>query len=118
MSGVFIKGMDMPVTCCHCAFMYFDPDATNSNNRKPGSYLCSFTKEEIWNTQRDPNCPIIPVPDHGDLIDRDKLMGGKLPNNRVYQGDKRISYPPTVLQILDSVSKAPTIIPADKEEEG
>ena len=98
--SVYIKGMEMPTTCCHCAFMYFDPDATNSNNGKPGSYLCPFTKAEIWNTQRDPDCPLIPVPDHGRLIDADKLI------HEYYHAP---SYP----RLCRAINDAPTIIPAD-----
>ena len=119
MSGVYIKGMEMPVTCCHCAFMYFDPDATNSNNGNLGSYLCSFTKDEIWNTQRDPACPLIPVPDHGDLIDRDALnkrIKEETINQAEFYADR---WHPVVLAYGDcygKVQNAPAVIPADRKE--
>lgn len=108
MSGIYIKGMEMPVTCCHCAFMYFDPDAANSNNGNPGSYLCSFTKEEIWNTQRDPNCPLIPVPDHGRLIDADEAI------SHLFNGEQCLY---CWDEIEDAVDATVTIITADKEGE-
>ena len=105
MSGVYIRGMELPVTCCHCAFMCFDPDAANSNNGNLGSYLCSFTKAEIWNTQRDPQCPLVPVPDHGRLVDvskldRDEVYTSEYGFQEVYWGTQ--------------VDDAPTIIPADE----
>ena len=79
---------------------------------------CSAGNREVLLGIKHPDCPLIHVPDHGDLIDRDKLMGAKLPNNRAYQGDERISYPPTVWQILDSISKAPAIIPREEAKDG
>ena len=72
--AILIPDMEMPATCCHCAFMYFDPDAINSNNGNPGSYLCSFTRAEIWNTQRDPDCPLIEVHLPTRNADMDRLM--------------------------------------------
>ena len=102
--SVYIKGMEMPRNCWDCPFMNTEPCPCKG-----------YSTALEHTTDRHQNCPIIPVPDHGDLIDRDKLMVGKLPNNRVYQCDERISYPPTVWQILDSITKAPTIIPEDKE---
>ena len=111
MSGIYIPGVEMPETCCHCAFMYFDPDATNSNNGKQGSYLCSFTQAEIWNTQRDPDCPLIPVPDHGRLIDADDML------NKYYNGSedgKHINYAGVITPMM--VGNLPTIIPGEEGE--
>ena len=104
MAGVYIPGMEMPTTCCHCAFMYFDPDAANSNNGNPGTYLCSFSKEEIWNTQRDPQCPLIPVPDHGRLIDADAF-------ERRCMFDRSIE---DMQDVIYAIRDYPPIIPASR----
>ena len=103
MSGVYIKGMGMPKNCAECPV---------NMNICHHDYKYLLEHMDLYD-RRAEDCPIIPITDHGNLIDRDKFMGTMLPNNRVYQGDVRISYPPTVWQILDSISKAPTIIPAD-----
>ena len=111
--SVYIKGMEMPVTCCHCAFMYFDPDATNSNNGNPGSYLCPFTKAEIWNTQRDPDCPLVPVPDHGRLIDAGKAYEDAI--TQVSLAFVSSNKEQAAMAVANIIWNAPTIIPADKE---
>lgn len=64
MPSVLIKGMWMPKHCWQCRFQ-------NSED------LCVLLDDDcmkIWGEQnRLPNCPLIEVPDHGDLIDRDSL---------------------------------------------
>lgn len=75
MSGIYIKGMKMPTRCAEC-FMY----------------QCGATSMD--------DCPLIPVPDHGRLIDADALM------ERL--GD--VEYKGAVKRVL---IQAPTIIPAD-----
>ena len=100
MSGIYVSGMEMPKTGYEDVRIFADGSVTATSHKPP----------YYWTDYR-----AVPVPDHGDLIDRDKLMGAKLPNNMAYQGDGRISYPPTVWQILDSISKVPTIIPGEKE---
>jgi len=90
--SVLIK-MEMPKSCWDC------PIKTDVNLGVGVSDGCELLKEMIPNpTERLPNCPLIPVPPHGDLIDRDAL-----PKTRVEWED---------------VLCAPTIIPADKEGEG
>ena len=61
--GVYIKGMEMP-TCCYDCMMF---------------YTCDFCNGINIRTERAYDCPLIPVPDHGDLIDRDALCirGGR-----------------------------------------
>ena len=73
MSGIYIKGMKMPTRCAEC-FMY----------------QCGATSMD--------DCPLIPVPDHGRLIDADALMDA-LP----------VAYPSVTYEI----EVAATIIPAD-----
>ena len=59
MSGVYIKGMEMPKNCCICHFSSHD--------------MCLLCKRdaEDWFENRPEYCPLVEVPDHGDLIDRD-----------------------------------------------
>lgn len=70
MSGVYIKGMEMPTSCFKCEFRTkIDPD----------NLLCLISQKTFEDRfyhigHRDQSCPLIPVPPHGDLIDRDALI--------------------------------------------
>lgn len=54
--SVYIPGMEMPTSCAECRFY--------------GEYC--YAKGDENKGSKLP-CPLIPVPEHGDLIDRDKL---------------------------------------------
>lgn len=49
--GVYIKDMEMPKGCGDCKFRYIG----------------------ICHASTKTDCPLVPVPPHGDLIDRNKL---------------------------------------------
>ena len=68
MSGVYIKGMEMPSCCGECRFLseYGDYPVCIITDEQRGY---NFRTREL----RMPHCPLVPVPPHGDLIDRDKL---------------------------------------------
>ena len=68
MSGIYIPKMRMPSCCGECRFL----DDFGDYPR------CIITDEQRGYTfrireLRMPHCPLIPVPDHGDLIDREKM---------------------------------------------
>lgn len=62
--GVYIKGMEMPKTCCAC-FCARDNE-------------CGITRYEPtfaeWYEDGVKDCPLVHVPPHGRLIDADALM--------------------------------------------
>lgn len=64
--GVYLKGMTIPKCCDDCSLLY-------------DFCCCIVTGDSLgmiqWESdkKRLPDCPLIPVPDHGDLIDRDEL---------------------------------------------
>ena len=71
--------------------------------------VCMFTGESqpiSDQEERISNCPIVPVPDHGDLIDREEAM--KKHSSWFYEGD----------DVCESIKSAPVVIPADKESAG
>lgn len=108
--GVYIKGMEMPTSCHDCRFCGW------SNFWQ--SYDCHMTKNRallLFNGEktnsdsrtrngRADNCPIVPVPPHGDLIERDALtISTAVPlDGKPYQ-----------YVHIDNIKGAPTIIPAD-----
>ena len=67
MSGIFFQ-LDTPARCRDCLIVQH----TKSGLRCPiASRLWGFScTESVGATSRPPHCPIIPIPDHGDLIDR------------------------------------------------
>lgn len=76
MSGIYIKDMSKPQNCHKCPFLYV-------------TSVCDGSKE----------CPLIPVPDHGDLIDRDALLDA---------WDEKHTIPSAAAKVMEK-----TVIPAD-----
>lgn len=67
--GIYIKKMEMPESCYYCPFA----DGVWQKDKR-----CLINGKEMPRDGRDVqqnhiNCPLIPVPPHGDLIDRDAL---------------------------------------------
>lgn len=68
--SILIKGMAMPQNCRECRFM-------ETVRRLDGRerYICIAHLNEITNLkERLDTCPLVELPDHGALIDRDVLM--------------------------------------------
>lgn len=102
--SILIKDMKMPESCFECPFMfarrYCRADLTL--NLYQGDY------DEL--TGRVVGCPLVEVPPHGDLIDRDKL-----PYSRI-----RIAHPTgniggwNAVVMSAAIKDAPVIIPAEE----
>lgn len=63
---ILIKNMEMPSCCGSCPFLY----------SHYGNMGCRFVGrvEEIFSPNRPKDCPLVSIPEHGDLIDRDSLV--------------------------------------------
>lgn len=88
MSDILIKGMEMPKSCSWCFCMA----------------SCKLWKNIMapeFNRHR--NCPLVPVPAHGDLIDRDVLIK-----------KARTQFDWNDVVDVEDIANAPTIIPATK----
>lgn len=103
MSGVYIKGMEMPKNCASCV-------------------LDRFCKHWDIRSDRDEDCPLIPVPDHGRLIDADALWKEEKSADALHKlrpKGESVIYDAGFLAgyraAAQIASKMPTIIPADKE---
>lgn len=69
--SVLIKGMKMPLHCWQCGLMDEDNNCTAmyATRREFASVM------ETWGEGRRPDwCPLIELPDHGDLIDIDRMI--------------------------------------------
>lgn len=103
--GVYIKGMEMPTSCYKCPL-----------RRRDGmDIVCPVAHERfllpinILEYRLD-NCPLVPIPPHGDLIDRREAIIDA--NERAYDfwlSDDEVN---ASIQFL---KEQPTIIPAEEE---
>lgn len=98
--SVLIKGMEMPTSCDDCEFCQRDISSYDwccvpmTNGRsKP---LDEPVLKPDW-------CPLIPVPNHGRLIDADAFFDDLLfPSKQFEQGMREL------------IGDAPTVIPAEE----
>ena len=67
--SVYIKGMEMPHDCDECKLCAFIPVGDYGINRK-----CMPLNAKAEITIRRTDCPLVPVPDHGRLIDADAVL--------------------------------------------
>lgn len=90
MSDILIKGVEMPIKCGGCPFNYReqsyngkhcgvrDGDTLYDRTTYDTNHLCFITNEPIENNlrykTRNENCPLIPVPEHGDLVQLDDAL--------------------------------------------
>lgn len=97
--SILISGMEMPTSCLQggCPI--------------EGAF-CTLWTEEHWKSpdepyrKRHPNCPLIELFSHGDLIDRSHLCDDSIGGD--YGSGIRVYY-------AYEVEHAPVIIPASKE---
>ena len=91
--GVYIKGMEMPTSCAGCPI---DSDSCELWTQLPVTLLSKVRHED---------CPLVPVPPHGKLVevaDVKELF-------EKHFGDDQIAF-----QLIDSV---PVIIPPKSKEQ-
>ena len=95
--------MEMPTSCRDCRFCNGQADTDYG--------VCAWC--EVDGKARDAytrqDCPLVPVPPHGRLIDADELMKHK---GECYDADGHLLYAVGTGNIL----RAPTIIPAEEGE--
>lgn len=87
--SILIRGMKMPSCCIFCP-------VSNSFGCGLSNPPIIMTQEEML-ADRPDWCPLVPVPPHGDLIDRDALPTGRVE--------------------WEDIVNAPTIIPAEEVKE-
>lgn len=96
--SVYIKGMEMPTSCWDCYFQ-------ECGNCRLNAY--KVADKCIIKDRVDNNWPLVPVQEHGRLIDADELPFVESENG--CQDDYVFRY---------DINEMPTIVPADKEGEG
>ena len=101
---ILIPNMDKPKVCYsdqnyYCPFMCF---AINSK----GAY-CMRTGRLVHENKLDKSCPLVALPEHGDLIDRSLLKGASYEIMR-FPDDE------AVRMFVEAINEAPTIVEASK----
>lgn len=104
--SILIKGMEIPKSCYFCPM-------TND-----GFYLCKANNpyrqlEDDCEERRPSWCPLVPVPEHGRLIDADSLKETFCGNCFADEKPMECSEPCMDMRII---LDAPTIIPAEEGE--
>lgn len=124
--SVYIPGMEMPIDCCDCPM---SGDYKMCCSLMPGvPALYAEFWDAIKTNRRHKDCPLISVPEHGDLIDRDALTDAiestdwyhQAPNKEMVHGANSAEHQAWYKEqdIYSAIDDTPTIIPADKEGEG
>ena len=94
--GVYIKGMEMPTSCL-------------KGGCPLDGFACQLWEDKYWSDWRDPermrhpDCPLVPAPPHGRLIDADALV------HSYYHA-------PSFPNLCKAINEAPTIIQAEEGE--
>lgn len=124
--GVYIKGMEMPVTCCHCPLMGYDPDREWFDSTRTGAHICVLTGELIDNTKREEHCPLVSVQPHGRPGDLDNfallVLNWISTQEKAYPHEDsnalawRLGAKAMGNQIYRNIKAYPTIIPAEEGE--
>ena len=102
--SILIKGMEMPSRCFSCPMC--DVDCCGISR---GSYIEYREVDiDVAMNGRPDDCPLIPVPPHGRLIDADALPWRK--------GKDELDRP-CLLLVTPAIEALPTNIPAEEGEE-
>lgn len=115
--GVYIPGMKIPGSCSECLDIGWQ-------------YVFECRLDDSEEGKRLVSCPLVPVPEHGRLIDADALahdLDDDVENDQraldemdfVGKERERVQFDKDCKQnCMWYLSEASTIIPADKEGEG
>lgn len=95
--GVYIKGMEMPKSCGNCYMFSFLSDSCRITN-----HVTEEMNDKMFDRRFD-DCPLVPVPPHGRLIDGD-----------AFEEFIRKDWDKNDHWIAEVVYSRPTIIPAEE----
>ena len=98
--GLYIKGMEMAKSCLSCPL-------------QGGPADCRLTQKTYnWGlSERPSDCPLVPVPPHGRLIDADALIRGLTLDDE----DDNSGASLLMAIFLEVLKAAPTIVEAEEE---
>lgn len=111
--SILIKGMEMPKNCGEC----FACKAEMSHEKKV-IHVCCFTRKEYgFDGNHMDDCPLVPVPQHGRLIDADAFFKDICDSlNEMTAICVAVDGDWMWGKLNDALINATTIIPAEEEE--
>ena len=103
MRSILIKGMKMPKSCDDCIFV-----------QPGGKHWCYIAEKDL-----PCDCPLVELPDHGDLIDRDAFR--KTMYHDTFETDSDLQKWESGCWIRykmfeRNIKSAPVVIPAERNE--
>lgn len=106
--SILIKGMEMPTNCWFCSVKSWDDD----------EYVCPFSGRMVksGDVNRHEDCPLIELPDHGDLIDESEKVDAQYYDDELEEWSIKTK---TVGDVLAELCEVPpkVVIPAERSEE-
>jgi hypothetical protein len=110
--SVLLKGMEMQTSCHACCF-FGQADIWESDFDGYTKSFCKRTGSQTYDYVDKflPNCPLVPVPPHGRLIDADVLKDSFDPSDF-----RNPDAEDNCFAAIHVVNSAPTIIPAEEGE--
>lgn len=113
--GAYIKGMEMPEICKLCYLSEFDP-GFYAYVCKPTGIRIDYDMAKIDRPRTI--CPLVPVPEHGRLGDLDKLIDKVIAKYLEHERKGELVFAAAEVKqdIVDLISDAPVIIPAEEGE--
>ena len=106
--SVLILDMKFPKTCAACEWSrYSFPNAWCGRTHKT-------TDVDIAKNGRPDDCPLVPVPPHGRLIDENEVR--KLLTEMISLSNSIVNGPAIIEWVADNITQCQTIIPAEEGE--
>lgn len=102
--SILIKGMEMPKSCLDCRF------CNGQANTDYGVCVWCDVDGKVRDAYTMQDCPLVPIPPHGRLIDADAIPYKKI----MYDKETDAFYYGVTKPYIDRMS---TVIPADKDGE-
>ena len=108
--SVLIKGMKIPRSCAECALTWVDDEYDKRCCITDKVVLGTIGRQDNANCT-DHACPLVEIPPHGDLADKDKLMQEFMDSDldHLQRDDWK--------EVIQIVADAPTIIEAEGSED-
>ena len=112
--GVYIPKLEIPTSCFDCPVAH--PALGNLGAAILGCPLIGKTlSAPFCEEKRMDNCPLVSIPDHGDLIDRDALKE-QLEYVASLEWNQCVGASPGIECAIDMLDDAQTIIEAEEGE--
>lgn len=103
--SILIKDMEVPKRCCECRL-----STCHSFKERPlCDVLVKYMSYGEWEAKRLDDCPLVPVPPSGRLIDADEFYEALTMDDRVSIIE--------AIHVKSILSEVPTVIPAEEVEE-